>query len=116
MSGELDSVYVVERGEWSNKYGRYVYPAFRDRSTHDDLMAGLINRWHAVHFVRADNPLFKAAPTMLAALREAGKLIQGELEAYTDARECHLYKAREYESCLATIDAAINQATGGGAS
>lgn len=51
----MKNMYIAEHGEWSDKYDRYVYPAFTDRDTHDDIAAGIENRWHAVEYVRDGN-------------------------------------------------------------
>lgn len=51
---ERSTMFVVRSGEWSAKYGRYVYPAFTDRDTHDDIASHVENRWHAVEYTRTD--------------------------------------------------------------
>lgn len=45
--------FVVNKGTWSDKYGRFVYPAFTDQDTHDDIALGVTNRWAATEYVAA---------------------------------------------------------------
>ena len=74
----LKYVHVVLAGEWSGKYGRFVYPAFQDRDTHNDFVAGIENRWHAEKYMRFEdvqklraewNARIAVAETALASMR-----------------------------------------------
>lgn len=49
-----EKVFVAPGAMWSDNHGRHVKVAFIDRDTHDDIAAGIENRWHAAEYTRTD--------------------------------------------------------------